>query len=245
VYSFLRAEVEQGNQAYIVFPLVSESEKLDLKAATEEYGKLRETVFPDLRLGLLHGQMKSDEKDAVMTRFKRRDIDILVATTVIEVGVDVPDATVMVIEHAERFGLAQLHQLRGRVGRSDKQAWCILMTTKRMYFAGRGKSTDEEKTISDLRRRLDTMRDSTDGFHIAEVDMEIRGPGDLWGTQQHGYPAFRIANLLEHGAILQEARDAAFRIIDTDPQLRKEEHRGIRELLGPRIRRRLDMAEIS
>lgn len=245
VCEFIRGEVERGNQAYIVFPLVSESEKLDLKAATEEYQTLNETVFPDLRLGLLHGQMKSDEKDGVMMRFKRRELDILVTTTVIEVGVDIPDATVMVIEHAERFGLAQLHQLRGRVGRSDKQAFCILMTTKRMYFAGRGKSTDEQKQISDLRRRLDTMRDSTDGFHIAEVDMEIRGPGDLWGTQQHGYPAFRIANLLEHGAILQEARDEAFRIIDADPQLRKDEHRGIRDLLGPRIRRQLSMADIS
>jgi ATP-dependent DNA helicase RecG len=245
VFTFIREEVAGGNQAYIVFPLVSESEKMDLKAATEEYEMLRSAVFPELRLGLLHGQMKSDEKDAVMMRFKRREIDILVSTTVIEVGVDVPDATVMVIEHAERFGLAQLHQLRGRVGRSDKQAYCILMTTKRMYFAGKGKSTDEQKQISDLRRRLDTMRDSTDGFHIAEVDMQIRGPGDLWGTQQSGYPAFRIANLLEHEHILREARDAAFTIIEHDPQLRSQAHLGLREQLGPRIRRQLGMADIS
>ena len=245
VFTFIREEVAAGNQAYIVFPLVSESEKLDLKAATEEYEMLREQVFSDLRLGLLHGQMKADEKDAVMMRFKRRELDILVSTTVIEVGVDVPDATVMVIEHAERFGLAQLHQLRGRVGRSDKQAYCILMTTKRMYFAGGGASTDDHRQVSDLRRRLDTMRDSTDGFHIAEVDMEIRGPGDLWGTQQSGYPAFRIANLLEHEHLLVEARDTAFTIIDSDPQLRRAAHRGIREELGPRIRRQLHMADIS
>ena len=245
VYAFVRDEISAGNQAYVVFPLVSESEKLDLKAATEEYETLRGAVFPDLRLGLLHGQMKADEKDAVMQRFKRREIDILVSTTVIEVGVDIPDATVMLVEHAERFGLAQLHQLRGRVGRSDKQAYCILMTTKRMYFAGGGKSTDDRRQVSDLRRRLDTMRDSTDGFHIAEVDMQIRGPGDLWGTQQSGYPAFRIANLLEHEHILVEARDAAFTIIDDDPQLRRAAHRGIREQLGPRIRAQLRMADIS
>ncbi|MBE0642792.1 MAG: ATP-dependent DNA helicase RecG [Bacteroidetes bacterium] len=245
VHTFVREEVAAGNQAYIVFPLVSESEKLDLKAATEEYETLRTTVFPDLRLGLLHGRMKPEEKDGVMTAYKKRQIDILVSTTVIEVGVDVPDATVMVIEHAERFGLAQLHQLRGRVGRSDKQAYCILVTSKRMYFAGKARTTEEQKEISDLRRRLDTMRDSTDGFRIAEVDMEIRGPGDLWGTQQSGFPAFRIANLLEHGHILQRARDRAFAIIEDDPQLRKAAHKGIREVLGPRIREQLGLSTIS
>ena len=143
VLDFIREEVASGNQAYIVFPLVSESEKLDLKAATEEFELLRSAVFPDLRLGLLHGRMKAEEKDAIMTAFKKRQLDILVSTTVIEVGVDVPDATVMVIEHAERFGLAQLHQLRGRVGRSDKQAYCILMTSKRMYFSGKARTAEE------------------------------------------------------------------------------------------------------
>ena len=180
-----------------------------------------------------------------MSAFKKRQIDILVSTTVIEVGVDVPDATVMVVEHAERFGLAQLHQLRGRVGRSDKQAYCILVTSKRMYFAGKARNDDEQKEISDLRRRLDTMRDSTDGFRIAEVDMEIRGPGDLWGTQQSGYPLFRIANLLEHGHILQRARDRAFSVIEDDPQLRNDAHRGIREVLGPRIREQLGLSTVS
>ncbi len=245
VHDFMREEVNSGNQVYIVFPLVSESEKVDLKAATEEYEKLRASVFPDLRLGLLHGRMKPEEKDAIMTAFKKRQIDILVSTTVIEVGVDVPDATVMVIEHAERFGLAQLHQLRGRVGRSDKQAFCILVTSKRLYFAGKARTTEEQKEISDLRRRLDTMRDSTDGFRIAEVDMEIRGPGDLWGTQQSGFPDFRIANLLEHGHILQRARDRAFAVIEADPQLRKDMHRGIREVLAPRIREQLGLSTIS
>jgi ATP-dependent DNA helicase RecG len=245
VHDFVREEVAAGNQAYIVFPLVSESEKLDLKAATEEYEHLCEHVFSDLRLGLLHGRMKTEEKDHVMMAFKKREIDILVSTTVIEVGVDVPDATVMVIEHAERFGLAQLHQLRGRVGRSDKQAFCILMTSKRMYFAGKARSNEEQKELSDLRRRLDTMRDSTDGFHIAEVDMEIRGPGDLWGTQQSGYPLFRIANLLTHGHILTRAREQAFSIIDDDPQLRRPEHERIREVLGPRIQEQIGLSTVS
>jgi ATP-dependent DNA helicase RecG len=244
VEHFIREEVHRGNQAYIVFPLVSESEKLDLKAANEEYERMRVGTFADLRLGLLHGQMKADEKDSVMMRFKRRELDVLVSTTVIEVGVDVPDATVMLIEHAERFGLAQLHQLRGRVGRSEKQAYCILMTDKRSYFAGTS-VTGDKRQVSDVRRRLDTMNSTTDGFRIAEVDMEIRGPGDLWGTQQSGFPAFRLANLLEHGSILQRARAAAFDVVARDPQLRLDEHAGMRLHLGARLRDSMAMATIS
>ncbi|MCZ7558166.1 MAG: ATP-dependent DNA helicase RecG [Bacteroidia bacterium] len=244
VEQFIREEVGRGNQAYIVFPLVSESEKLDLKAANEEYERLRGGVFADLRLGLLHGQMKTDEKDDVMMCFKRRELDILVSTTVIEVGVDVPDATVMLIEHAERFGLAQLHQLRGRVGRSEKQAYCILMTDKRSYFAGTTLNGDTRQ-VSDVRRRLDTMQQTTDGFRIAEVDMEIRGPGDLWGTQQSGFPVFRLANLLEHGSILQRARAAAFDIVERDPQLRLDEHTTLRTQLGPKLRTSITMLTVS
>jgi ATP-dependent DNA helicase RecG len=244
VEQFIRDETQRGNQTYIVFPLVSESEKLDLKAATEEYERLRSGIFSDLRIGLLHGQMKADEKDDIMMRFKKRDIDVLVSTTVIEVGVDVPDATVMLIEHAERFGLAQLHQLRGRVGRSDKQAYCILMTDKRSYFAGTSVIGDTRQ-VSDVRRRLDTMCNTTDGFRIAEVDMEIRGPGDVWGTQQSGFPAFRLANLVDHGAILQRARAVAFDIVERDPQLRMEAHTGIRAQLGTKLRESLSMITTS
>jgi ATP-dependent DNA helicase RecG len=244
VEQFIHEEVARGNQAYIVFPLVSESEKLDLKAANEEYERLRGGVFAELRLGLLHGQMKADEKDDVMLRFKRRELDVLVSTTVIEVGVDVPDATVMLIEHAERFGLAQLHQLRGRVGRSEKQAYCILMTDKRSYFAGTT-VTGDKRQVSDVRRRLDTMQQTTDGFRIAEVDMEIRGPGDLWGTQQSGFPAFRLANLLEHGSILQRARTAAFDIVERDPQLRLDEHAAMRMQLGAKLRDSMTMISVS
>ncbi len=244
VEGFVLEEVRRGSQAYIVFPLVSESEHVDLKAATIEYERLTATVFSSLRVGLLHGQMKGDEKDEVMQRFKRHELDVLVSTTVIEVGVDVPNATVMLIEHAERFGLAQLHQLRGRVGRGDKQSWCILMTEKRLYFAGTT-FTGDQRQVSDVRRRLDTMRESNDGFHIAEVDMLIRGPGDLWGTQQSGFPEFRIANLLEHGHILTRARDLAFGIIERDPQLRLPAHAAIREQLGPRLRDAEALAGIS
>jgi ATP-dependent DNA helicase RecG len=244
VWYFVAQELAKGNQAYIVFPLVSESEKIDLRAATEEYERLSADVFPNRRIGLVHGQMPAKEKDDVMMRFKRRELDVLVSTTVIEVGVDVPDATVMVIEHAERFGLAQLHQLRGRVGRSAKQSYCILMTEKAIFYAG-AKTSEEKQERNDTRRRLETMRDSTDGFRIAEVDMEIRGPGDLWGTQQSGYPEFRIANLLEHADILRDARAEAFRIVEEDPQLRRPEHEGIRTVLGPVVRARLSIADIG
>jgi len=244
VEAFVREEIAKGNQAYYVFPLVSESEKLDLKAATEEYERMRTGVYRDLRLSLLHGQMKSEEKENIMLRFKQRELDILVSTTIIEVGVDVPDATVMVIEHAERFGLAQLHQLRGRVGRSDKQSYCIMMTEKRTYFSGTSVVGDVRQ-VSDQRRRLDTMRATNDGFRIAEVDMQIRGPGDLWGTQQSGFPAFRIANLLEHGEILQHSRRLAFDIVERDPQLRLPEHEGIRAQYGAMLREALSLATIS
>lgn len=245
VWDFLRKELSAGNQAFIVFPLVSESEKLDLKAATEEWEKLRTEVFPEFRIGLLHGQMHSKVKDDTMMQFKRGELDALVTTTVIEVGMDVPNATVMMIEHAERFGLAQLHQLRGRVGRGEKQSTCILMTEKRVFYAGGSKTADELQAKNDTRRRLETMRDTLDGFRIAEVDMEIRGPGDMWGTQQSGYPEFRIANLLTNGDILREARAEAFTIVETDPQLRLPEHDGIRRILGPKIRARMGLTDVG
>ncbi|MDH7514596.1 MAG: ATP-dependent DNA helicase RecG [Bacteroidota bacterium] len=241
VWNFIRSEVKRGNRAYIVLPLVSESEKLDLKAATQEYEMLAAGEFRDLRVGLLHGQMPSREKDETMERFVRGEIDILVTTSVVEVGVDVPDATVMVIEHAERFGLAQLHQLRGRVGRSEKQGYCILMTDKRIF--SRGKSTpDEQIECRAARLRLETIRDTLDGFRIAEADFTIRGPGDLWGTQQSGFPQFRVADLRLHGDILREARDEAFRIVARDPHLRAPEHAGLRELTVETFREDMEIS---
>jgi ATP-dependent DNA helicase RecG len=237
VQRFIADEVSAGHRAYIVYPLVSESEKVDLKAASEGFEALRDGVFPQFRVGLLHGRMPPAEKDAVMQDFARGAIDILVATTVIEVGVDVPAATVMLVEHADRFGLAQLHQLRGRVGRGTAQGTCILMTERGIFFAGNG--------ASDARRRLETLRDSLDGFRIAEVDLDIRGPGDLWGTAQAGFPELRIADLLRDGPILEEAREEAFRIVARDPQLRHPAHERIRRHFGPLLRDKLQYTDIA
>src|SRR5712664_629205 len=195
VWDSLRREVEAGHQAYIVYPVIEES-KLELKAAMEEYERLSRDVFPKLKVGLLHGRMSSEEKDDVMQRFRRNEVQILVATTVIEVGVDVPNATVMVIEHAERFGLAQLHQLRGRIGRGAQKSRCILVAPGRM--------TD------DARARLETMVRTSNGFEIAETDLLLRGPGEFFGTRQSGDLGFHIANPLRDKELLELARREAF-----------------------------------
>jgi ATP-dependent DNA helicase RecG len=199
VYSFLRQQVDMGRQAYVVYPLVEESETMAMKAAAKMHEHLSQTVFPDLRIGLLHGKLPPDEKEESMRKFKSGETQILVSTTVIEVGVDVPNATVMVIEQAERFGLAQLHQLRGRVGRGAEQSYCILVTGK-MSDAGR--------------ERIRTMVDSSDGFHIAEVDLKLRGPGEFFGTRQSGIPGLYFANLIRDQEILVTARDEAQRLIE-------------------------------
>jgi ATP-dependent DNA helicase RecG len=203
IYSFVRQQVDAGRQAYVVYPLVDESETMAMKAATKMHEHLSKTVFPDLRVGLLHGKLPADEKEAVMQRFQAGETQILVSTTVIEVGVDVPNATVMVIEQAERFGLAQLHQLRGRVGRGAEQSYCILVTGK----------------LSDAgRERIRTMVDSNDGFHIAEVDLKLRGPGEFFGTRQSGLPGLHFANLVRDQDLLELARHEAQRLIETgDP----------------------------
>lgn len=213
VYQFIKDQITGGRQAYIVYPLVEESEKIDLKNATEEYGKLK-IIFPEGRLGLLHGKMKSVEKDHVMRLFRDHQIDILVSTTVIEVGVDVPNASIMLIEHAERFGLSQLHQLRGRVGRGPYKSYCILMP---------GYAVSEEG-----RYRLSVMESTSDGFKISEADLELRGPGEFLGVRQSGDIGFRLANLIRDGAILELAREAAVEILVEDPNLEREEHAIIR-----------------
>jgi ATP-dependent DNA helicase RecG len=204
---------------------------LDLKAATDMSVHLANEVFPDLTIGLLHGRLKFDDKDAIMRQFKDGAIQVLVSTTVIEVGIDVPNASVMLIEHAERFGLSQLHQLRGRVGRGPWTSYCILMT---------GRSPSE-----DAQRRIDAMVGTTDGFKIAEVDLEIRGPGDFFGTRQSGLPEFRVANLVSDGVILEEARREAEDIVAHDPELRDPAHRGLRDGLLARWRGKLGLASVG
>jgi len=194
VYSFLKKQVSHGRQAYVVYPVIEESETQAMKAAQKMHGHLAREVFPDLSVGLLHGRMGAAEKDAAMDLFKRGQTNILVSTTVIEVGVDVPNATVMVIEQAERFGLAQLHQLRGRVGRGAEQSYCVLVT---------------DRVNDAARERIRTMVNTNDGFVIAEMDLKLRGPGEFFGTRQSGLPALRVANILRDQEILVAARDAA------------------------------------
>jgi len=195
VWDFVRKQVAKGHQVYVVYPVIAENEETELKAAIKMYRELSGKVFADLKVGLLHGRLDSDLKDQVMRRFQNGELQILVATTVIEVGVDVPNATVMVIEHAERFGLAQLHQLRGRIGRGAAKSYCILMTG--------GKVTEEGE------RRLDAMVRTNDGFQIAELDLELRGPGEFFGTRQAGMPSFRVANLIRDRQLLELAKREA------------------------------------
>ena len=231
VYSMIRSEVAKGHQAYIIYPLVEETEKSDLKAAAQMAEHLDSEIFPDLRVGLLHGRMTPEEKELVMTAFKSRELDVLVSTTVIEVGIDVPNATMMVIEHAERFGLSQLHQLRGRVGRGEAKSRCILLTPGKL-------SEDGE-------RRLRVMEATNDGFRIAEADLEIRGPGDFLGTRQSGMPDFRVANILRDGALLDEARKAADLLLKDDPDLASTANTPIKDELIRRWGQRLELAAIG
>ncbi|MHC5672941.1 ATP-dependent DNA helicase RecG [Nostoc sp.] len=205
-YDLMRREIAQGRQVYVVLPLVEESEKLDLRSAVEEHQKLQESVFPDFQVGLLHGRMSSAEKDEAITKFRDNQTQILVSTTVIEVGVDVPNATVMLIENAERFGLSQLHQLRGRVGRGAAQSYCLLMSSSRS---------------PDAQQRLKVLEQSQDGFFISEMDMRFRGPGQVLGTRQSGVPDFTLASLVEDEEVLLLARQAAEKIIEMDATLER------------------------
>ena len=205
-YDLMRREIAQGRQIYIVLPLVEESEKLDLRSAIDEYQRLQETIFPEFQIGLLHGRLTSAEKDEAITRFRDQETQILVSTTVVEVGVDVPNATVMLIEHAERFGLSQLHQLRGRVGRGAAQSFCLLMSSSKAETA---------------RQRLKVLEQSQDGFFISEMDMRFRGPGQVLGTRQSGLPDFALASLVEDQAVLELAREAAESVMAKDDALQR------------------------
>ena len=222
VYKGIEREISLGRQAYVVYPLIEESEKVDLKAATKMFEELRDEVFPDRKVGLLHGRMKSADKDEIMHQFVSGALDILVSTTVIEVGVDVPNATLMVIEHAERFGLSQLHQLRGRVGRGAEQSYCVLLTG--------------DKKTAVAKERLGIMEETNDGFRIAEKDLEIRGQGELFGTRQSGINTFKLANIIRDIAILEVAKKEAEYFL-TEKRLTKETSRLIEEIKAdPRFR---------
>ncbi len=210
VWDFVRKQVEAGHQAYVVYPVIAENEESELKAAVKMYRELSGKIFADLKVGLLHGRLDPDLKDQVMRMFQKGELQILVATTVIEVGVDVPNATMMVIEHAERFGLAQLHQLRGRIGRGAAKSYCVLMTGG--------------KVSEDGQRRLDAMVGTNDGFKIAELDLELRGPGEFFGTRQAGLPSFRVANIIRDGQLLEAAKhEAAATLAEPNSEIAPEE----------------------
>jgi len=210
---------------------VEESEKLDLKDATRMAEHLQNEIFPGFRVGLLHGRMKTDEKEAIMTEVQKGGIQILVATTVIEVGIDIPNASVMVVEHAERFGLSQLHQLRGRIGRGRYPSKCILLA--------------QYRSSEDARVRLRAMEKTTDGFQIAEEDLTLRGPGEFFGIRQSGLPDFRVAHVIRDAPILIEARKEAFRLIQEDPELVHPSHRGLKDLIIKRWKGRMELATIG
>jgi len=225
-YRLLEEELKKGRQGYVVCPLVVESEKVDLRAATVLYDELKEGEFRHRQIGLLHGRLKRDEKERIMRDFKDGRIDLLIATTVVEVGIDVPNATIMLIEHVERFGLAQLHQLRGRVGRGSEQSCCLMVAAFPLSKEGK--------------KRLEAMVGSNDGFKIAEVDLEIRGPGEFFGTRQAGVPALRVANLVRDVRILEAARLDAFEWIDLHPRLEDAESRPIRSFMERKWRGKLE-----
>ncbi len=229
-YEFIKMQLDKGRQAYVILPLVEASEKMDLKDATSHCEELK-NQFPGIHLGLLHGRQNSAEQKEIMDAFKRNDIQILVATTVVEVGVDVPNATVIMIEHAERFGLSQLHQLRGRVGRGQEQSYCLLM-------AGYARS-DEAKT------RLEAMVKSNDGFYLAEEDLKIRGPGDFLGTRQSGLPTLHLSSYMGDTRLLDKAKKRVEEIMEIDPTLKFPEHERMRSILSSRWEGKLNLAETA
>ena len=226
VNSFIEKQLKEGRQAYIVCPLVEENEEMDLKSVEKLYETYSKEVFPQYKVEYIHGKMKPKEKDDIMERFKNKEIDVLISTTVIEVGVDVPNSNIMVIENAERFGLAQLHQLRGRVGRGQYKSYCILK------FEGKGEKTKE---------RMKVMCETNDGFVISEKDLELRGSGDFFGTMQHGLPEFKIANLFEDIEILKLVQGVAIRILDEDPKLEQEKNKPLKELIRDKFIKRIEI----
>jgi len=232
VWGFLKKEIELGRQVYIVYPLIQESEKMDLKNLEEGFESIcRDFPRPQYEVSIVHGKMKAKDKEYEMQRFIKGQTNIMVATSVIEVGVNVPNASVMVIENAERFGLSQLHQLRGRVGRGADQSYCILMSS--------------DKLGNDARQRLKTMVETSDGFKIAEMDLQLRGAGDLQGTQQSGIPGLKLADLTKDGPILQLSRSAALKILDEDPHLQLEKNFLLNNHLYHQRKKKGDWSRVS
>jgi ATP-dependent DNA helicase RecG len=228
---FAREQLQQGCQAYMVYPLIEESDKLELRAATEEYEALRRGPMAGISMGLLHGRLRSTEKEQLLHAFRRGDVSLLVSTTVVEVGIDVAAADLMIVHHPERFGLSQLHQLRGRVGRAGGEAWCFLLLER-----GVGEESLE---------RLRAFARTDDGFAIAELDLRLRGPGDFVGTRQHGLPVLRFADLSKDLALLESAREAAFAVVERDPDLSQPAHEGLLEQLERRYQSQEALAEIG
>lgn len=226
VNNFIKKQVNEGRQAYIVCPLVEESEEVKAKSVLELFEKYQKQVFSEYRVAYIHGKLKQKEKDQIMEDFKNGDIDILISTTVIEVGVNVPNASVMVIQNAERFGLAALHQLRGRVGRGEFKSYCILK------YQGNS---------DNIRERMKVMQETNDGFVISEKDLELRGSGEFFGTKQHGIPEFKVANLFEDMDILKKAQNLAIKILDKDPNLEKEENRILRETIDKKFSGKIEI----
>jgi ATP-dependent DNA helicase RecG len=239
VLAFLDREVSRGRQGYIVYPIIEESDKLALRAATSMYEELSRGVLGRYRLALLHGRLPAEERDRIMRSFRDGEVNILVATTVIEVGIDVPNATVMVIEHPERFGLSQLHQLRGRVGRGAEESYCILLASEE-HPAEAGVSW-----AANTRERLEVFASTQDGFEIARADLRLRGMGDLFGERQHGYPMFRVADPLRDEALNIAARSAAAELIARDPELLQPEHGLLRKVLRERYARALELFRVG
>lgn len=226
INNFIKEQIKLGRQAYIVCPLVEENEEIDAKSVIELFEKYKEQVFNEFKVEYIHGKLKQKEKDKIMEDFKNGKIDILISTTVIEVGVNVPNASVMVIQNAERFGLATLHQLRGRVGRGEYKSYCILKY--------QGKSDN-------VRERMKVMQETNDGFIISEKDLELRGSGEFFGTRQHGIPEFKVANLFEDMSILKKVQSLAIKILQDDPNLEKVENRMLREEISKKFDGKIEM----
>ncbi len=236
-YEFIRSRVDRGQQAYVVVPQIEDDGIAgegvggeDIKSAIKEHKRLSEGPLRGLRLGLLHGQMTTDQKQQVMTAFRDRQIDVLVATTVIEVGIDVPNATVMLIDNAERFGLSQLHQLRGRVGRGAERSYCLLLS---------------DATTETAEARLTALTRSNDGFEIAEMDLRLRGPGQFFGTRQHGLPEFKMADLTSEIDLLKLAKEDALEILERDPEIGSPQHRHLRQALARQFGDSIELAQVG